>query len=92
MHTSQHTEEVKFSISRSLACIAVTQDHVDSVLEGPGPESYDSAEGFVELVALDPEDGTQAVTISLLFPRVYSLIDRLGSSHIHKGDYDIFAE
>jgi hypothetical protein len=92
MHTSQHTEEVKFSIPRSPACIAVTQDHVDSVLEGPGPESYDSAEGFVELVALDPEDGTQAVTISLLFPSVYSLIDGLGFSHIHKGDYDVFAE
>jgi hypothetical protein len=92
MYTSQHAEEVRFSVPRSLACIAVTQDHVDSVLEGPGPESYSSAEGFVELMALDPEDGTQAVTISLLFPRVYSLIDGLGFSHIHKGDCEIFAE
>jgi hypothetical protein len=92
MYTSQHAEEVKFSIPRSLACIAVTQDHVDSVLEGPGPESYDSNEGFVELVALDPEDGTQAVGISFLFPRVYSLIDGLGFSHICIGEDDVFAE
>jgi hypothetical protein len=46
----------------------------------------------VELVALDPEDGTQAVGISFLFPRVYSLIDGLGFSHIHIGEDDVFAE
>jgi hypothetical protein len=64
---------------------------VNWVLEGPGPENYNSNEGFLDLVALDPDDGIQAVTLSLLFPRVYSLIDGLGFDHIHTGEDDIFA-
>jgi len=70
----------------------VTQDLVDWVLGGPGPESYSSSEGFVDLVAVDPEDGEQAVKISFLFPRVYALIDALGFEHIRTDGEGIFAK
>ena len=58
---------------------------------GPEPDRYRSEEGFLELVALDPKDGEQAVTLSCVFPRVYALIDRIGFYHIRKRD-DVFAE
>ncbi|KAJ8119066.1 hypothetical protein OPT61_g52 [Boeremia exigua] len=91
-YAADHPEDVNYSIPRSMAFIAVTQDHVRWVLEGPGPEKYSSEEGFLDLVAVDPEDGsTQAVTLSLVFPRVYSLIDSLGFDHICIGEDDIFA-
>ena len=83
---------MNFSVPRSLAFIAVTQDHVDWILEGPGPERYTPEEGFLDLVAVDPEDGVQSVTLSLVFPRVYALIDGIGFDHICTGSEDVFAE
>ena len=63
------------------------------VLEGPGPEILTTDDtGYFTLIALDEEDGEQAVGFPLLFPRVYSLIDGLGWDHIHIGNNDIFAE
>lgn len=92
MYLEQHPDEDNFSVPRSLAFIAVTQDHVDWVLEGPEPESYSRKESFLELVALDPEDGEQFVSLSLVFPRVYSLIDSLSFDHIRTGKEGVFNE
>ena len=92
MYVDEHSEDMKFSVPRSIAFIAVTQDHVDWMLEGPGPEKYTREESFLDLVALDPEDDVQSVSISLIVPRVYSLIDGLGFDHIRTGSDDVFAE
>jgi hypothetical protein len=46
----------------------------------------------LELVALDPKDGIQAVALSCLFLRVCSLIDELGFDHIRTEEDDFFAE
>lgn len=79
-----------------MACIAVSETHVDYVLEGPGPETYSSlTDGFVDLVALDTEEWAQTaqtVGVSFLFPRVYSLIIGCGWDHICIGTDEIFAE
>lgn len=83
---------MNFSVPRSLAFVAITQDHVDWILEGPGPERYTRKEGSLDLVAVDPEDGVQSVTLSLVFPRVYALIDAIEFDHICTGPEDIFAE
>jgi hypothetical protein len=38
---------MNFSVPRSIAFIAVTQDHVNWILEGPGPERYTREESFL---------------------------------------------
>ena len=81
-----------FSVPRSTAFIAVTQDHVNWILEGPGPKRYTREGIFLDLVALDAEDGVQSVSLSFIFPRVYSLIDALGFDHIRTEPDNIFAE
>ena len=52
-----------------MACIAVSEIHVDFVLQGPGPETFSSStDGFVDLVALDTEAWAQAEqTVGLTF-------------------------
>jgi len=92
LYLQQHPDEDNFSVPRSLAFIAVTQDHVDWVLDGPEPERYSREESFLELVALDPEDGQQFVSLSHVFPRVYSLIDGIGFDHIQTGEEGVFQE
>lgn len=91
-YVEQHPD-LKFGGPRFEACVAVTQDDVDAVLNGPGPEVFNIDDtGYFTLIALRAEDGTQGVAFPLLFPRVYSLIDGLGWDHIHIEDGDIFAE
>lgn len=79
-----------------MACIAVSEIHVDYVLQGPGPERYSSlTDGFVDLVALDTEEWaqtSQTLGLSFLFPRVYSLIMGCGWDRICIGEDEIFAE
>lgn len=89
---AQHPDR-RFGGPRFEACVAVSQDDVDAVLNGPGPEvsSIDDT-GYFTLIALREEDGSQGVAFPLLFPRVYSLIDGLGWDHVHVGDGDIFAQ
>jgi hypothetical protein len=49
------------------------------VLEEPGLDIFEiDATGLLTLIAIDEEDGMQAVGFPLLFPRMYSLIDGLG--------------
>ncbi|PSN73377.1 hypothetical protein BS50DRAFT_568922 [Corynespora cassiicola Philippines] len=80
---------------RYMACVNVMQTHVESVLEGPGPEKFDAfASGFVELLSQDEEEGYAMVGLSYLFPRVYSLMSAMGWYSIvkDKDREEIFAE
>lgn len=60
-------------------------------MQGPGPEVF-SIDGWLDLVALDPEDGTQSTVLSVLSPKVYSLINGCGWVHICVGEDEMFAE
>lgn len=90
-YVAQHPD-LRFGGPRFDACIAVTQDDVDAVLNGPGPEVFTIDDtGLITLIALEEEDGEQCVGFPLIFPRVYSLIDGLGWDHIWREE-DYFAE
>lgn len=64
---------------RFLACAMVTKDHIESVLEGPPAEEFDTdGSGFLALVSLDEDEGYQLVGASYLVPRIYSLLESPG--------------
>lgn len=77
---------------RNMACIAVSQYHVDCVLlEGPPPNVFDvNGMGWVDLISVDPDEGYSAVGLSFLFPRAYSLLD-IGWHQIAVGPENVFA-
>ena len=89
---AQHPDAAKFGGPRFEACVAVRQEDVEEVLNGPGPEVWTiDNTGDFWLIELEEEDGEQGVAFPLLFPRVYSLIEDLGWDFIHVGD-DLFVQ
>lgn len=53
----------------------VSQDELDSILNGPPAEEFDAqGGGFLTLVSLDEEKGDQLVGLSYLVPRIYALL------------------
>jgi hypothetical protein len=59
---------------------------VETVLNGPPAEDFDAdGSGFVDLISLDAGEGSTAVGLSYLLPRVYVLLEALGWDKI-KGD------
>jgi len=74
-----------------MACVAVSQFHLETVLEGPPPESYDTQGlGFVDLISVEPEEGATAVGLSFLLPRVYSLLEGSAWHLVQVGEEDIY--
>lgn len=64
---------------RFLACVMVSKDELDSVLEGPPADEFDAdGEGILTLVSTDEDQGYQAVGASYLVPRIYSLLEAPG--------------
>jgi len=74
-----------------MACVAVSQFHLETVLNGPPPEDPDTdGYGFVDLISVDPEEGATAVGLSFLLPRVYSLLEAPGWHIVKVGEEDIY--
>ncbi|KAF2795651.1 hypothetical protein K505DRAFT_416289 [Melanomma pulvis-pyrius CBS 109.77] len=64
---------------RHRACIRVDKFLLETVLDGPKPEDFDSiGTGFVELVSLDEREGETYVGLSYLVPRIYILLNGPG--------------
>ena len=57
--------------------MTVLQFHVERVLlDGPPPDVFDVyGKVWVDLISIDPDEGYQAVGLSFLFPRAYSLLE-----------------
>jgi hypothetical protein len=89
---TQHPDTARFGGPRFEACVAVRQEDVDEVLNGPGPEVWTMEDtGCFWMIALEDDDGEQGVAFPLLFPRVFSLMQDMGWDFIHVGD-DLFAQ
>jgi hypothetical protein len=74
-----------------MACVGVSQFHLETVLRGPPPEEFDAdGSGFVDLVSVEPEEGDTAVGLSYLLPRVYSLLEAPGWHTVKVSYEDIF--
>ena len=75
-----------------MACIAVSQFHVERVLlDGPPPDVFDvNGNGWVNLISIDPDEGYQAIGLSFLFPRAYSLLE-IGWHQIAVGHENVFS-
>ena len=57
----------------------VEKIHVDSVLEGPPAEEFDSwGEGFLMLASKNEDEDMTFVGASLLVPRIYTLLENDG--------------
>jgi hypothetical protein len=74
-----------------MACMAVSQFHVERVLlNDPPSDVFDvNGNGWVDLISIDPDEGYQAVGLSFLFPRAYSLLV-IGWHQIAVGHEDVF--
>jgi hypothetical protein len=74
------------AIPRHLACVAVAQFDLETVLNGPPAEEFDvEGSGFVDLISYDAEEGSTSVGLSYLLPRVYALLEN-GGWELIKGD------
>jgi hypothetical protein len=60
---------------RRMACVAVSQIHVDYVMKDIANAIDPNASeiGFVKLVSADKKERYTSVAVSSIFPRVYSL-------------------
>jgi hypothetical protein len=64
---------------RFLACVMVSAEELDSILDGPPADEFDAdGAGFLTLVSLDEDEGDQNVGLSYLVPRIYTLLEGPG--------------
>lgn len=69
-------EDERLDTPRFLACAMISQDELDSILEGPPAEQFDAdVVGFLTLVPLYEKEGDQLVGLSYLVPRIYTLLE-----------------
>lgn len=65
--------------TRHLACVAISQLHVEEVLKSPAPNRFDAlGQGYVALIAAETDDGDEGHTgagLSFLVPRVFSVLE-----------------
>ncbi|KAF1980301.1 hypothetical protein BU23DRAFT_562680 [Bimuria novae-zelandiae CBS 107.79] len=74
--TENASQDALFGIPRFHACLMVEKDHLDSVLEGPPAEEYDSyGMGLLTLVSKDEEEEMTFVRASQLIPTIYTLLE-----------------
>ncbi|KAF1968156.1 hypothetical protein BU23DRAFT_656928 [Bimuria novae-zelandiae CBS 107.79] len=81
--TKDHIEEEDWlGTPRFQACVSITQDSIQSVLEGPPAEKFDAdGEGMVDLISIDEDQGMTFAGVSYLLPGHYSLLE-IGWEHI----------
>jgi hypothetical protein len=90
MFNSNKSEEEPWS-SRHMACVAVAQAHVASVLKGPKATVFDaSGMGWVRLIPEHEDNTYTGVGVSYLVPRVFTLL-QIGWENIVAGSTGIFA-
>jgi len=76
-----------------MACLAVNQILVDLALEDVNlADSIASEGGFVKLVSVEKEKGHTNVEVSLIFPRVYSLLESPGWDVVNVGPGKVYCD
>jgi hypothetical protein len=76
-----------------MACLAVNQILVDLALEDLDlTDSNASKGGFVKLVSAEKEKGYTNVEVSLIFPRVYSLLESPGWDVVNVGPGEVYCD